>query len=382
MLINGPSDFRDFVENRSQLLNAIYLLASFIYIFIFITDLEINTKHFLAILFPTLIAILAILSALWSTVPTRSFVVGYFLFTQLIAILYIIKNISYEEFFESISMLAFLVCIVSLIFIIIFPTYGKMTYVFPGAWQGVFIHKNVLGRFAVFSFSLALILVTYRKSFYPYFFLIVSSILIIGCGSATALIGLVLMFLTYIALKNVKIFYLTLIFSMFLIVASFFFTDQLLVLLSTNFDKSITLSGRTILWEQVISSINNKPLLGYGMGGFWGTDEANNIRLILNWFVPHAHNGMLELLLQLGWVGGGLFLVCFLIGAKRSVVFYQNSSYRYIEWPILFLVFFVHYGIGEANYMRPNSFVQLVFVALIAYTSNHYKPRKRNFNAQ
>ncbi|WP_340680674.1 O-antigen ligase family protein [Paraglaciecola sp.] len=379
MLINGPSDFRDFVENRSQLLNITYLLASFAYVFLFINSLKINRKHFLAIFYPTLLALLALLSVFWSTAPTRSFFIGYFLLSQIIAILFILKTMSYEDFFEALSKLAFITCILCVVFIIVIPSYGKMTYVFPGAWQGVFIHKNVLGRFAVFSFSLALILVTYRKNIYSYSFLMVSSILIVGCGSATALLGMFFILLTFISLKNIKLFYIFLVGFCVLIGFSFFFIDQILILLSTNFDKSITLSGRTILWEQVLININSKPLLGYGMGAFWGTQDAENIRLILQWFVPHAHNGMLEIMLQLGWIGGGLFLLCFLIGAKRSVLFYQNNTSKYIEWPILFFVFFVHYGLGEANYMRPNSFVQLVFVLLIAYTSKYYLERKTNF---
>jgi exopolysaccharide production protein ExoQ len=379
MLINGPSDLRDFVENRSQLLNIIYLLASFIYVFIFIKDLRINKKHFLAILYPTLLTILAFISAFWSTDPTRSFIIGFFLFTQIIAILCILKTMGYEDFFEALSKLAFITCILSLIFIIIIPSYGKMTYVFPGAWQGVFIHKNVLGRFAVFSFSLALILISYRKTIYSYFFLTISTILIVGCGSATALLGLFLMIITFVSLKNIKLFYAMLLGSFLIIGFSFFYIDQIIILLSSNFDKSITLSGRTILWEQVLININNKPLLGYGVGAFWNTQDAENIRLILGWFVPHAHNGILEIMLQLGWIGGILFLVCFLIGAKNSVAFYQKSSCKYMEWPILFFVFFVHYGIGEANYMRPNSFVQLVFVLLIGYTSKYCLERKVNF---
>src|SRR5258705_9369305 len=67
--------------------------------------------------------------------------------------------------------------------------------------------------------------------------------------------------------------------------------------------KDATLTGRTLLWPYVIDSISERPLLGWGLGGFWvpGNPAALKIAEALNWTAPNGHNGLLEFLLGVGF---------------------------------------------------------------------------------
>lgn len=78
--------------------------------------------------------------------------------------------------------------------------------------------------------------------------------------------------------------------------------------------KDPTLTGRTELWAYVEADIAQHPLLGWGFGAFWtpANPAALEISAALRWYVPQAHNGVLEILLQTGLLG--LLAVAVLLG--------------------------------------------------------------------
>jgi O-antigen ligase len=73
--------------------------------------------------------------------------------------------------------------------------------------------------------------------------------------------------------------------------------------------KDPTLTGRTELWSYVRYYIDESPTLGWGYSAFWSTANpaAKQINVALGWFIPEAHNGLLELLLEAGIVGTVFF---------------------------------------------------------------------------
>ena len=74
--------------------------------------------------------------------------------------------------------------------------------------------------------------------------------------------------------------------------------------------KDPTLTGRTDLWALVVDDIAKRPLLGWGYSAFWSPNSpaAVEISTALMWYVPQAHNGLLEILLNIGIVGAALFI--------------------------------------------------------------------------
>ncbi|HZS60646.1 MAG TPA: O-antigen ligase family protein [Gemmatimonadaceae bacterium] len=79
-----------------------------------------------------------------------------------------------------------------------------------------------------------------------------------------------------------------------------------------------TLTGRTELWAELLTYVGVRPVLGYGFEGFWGPIHTANVSLALGWVVPHAHNGYIEMLLDLGSVGLMLFVVALLSGVFHA----------------------------------------------------------------
>jgi exopolysaccharide production protein ExoQ len=78
------------------------------------------------------------------------------------------------------------------------------------------------------------------------------------------------------------------------------------------FDKDPTLTGRTYLWQRAADFIAEKPVLGTGFNAFWvqGNPDAEGMwrfagigdRMGFNF-----HNTMIEMLVNVGWLGVILF---------------------------------------------------------------------------
>jgi exopolysaccharide production protein ExoQ len=96
-----------------------------------------------------------------------------------------------------------------------------------------------------------------------------------------------------------------------------------------------TLTGRTELWNLCLTLVRN-PLLGAGYESFW---LGSRLETMWNYIagVNQAHNGYLEIYLNLGWVGVVL-LVAVLISGYRNII---RAIRRREPTASLRLVFFV-----------------------------------------
>jgi exopolysaccharide production protein ExoQ len=84
--------------------------------------------------------------------------------------------------------------------------------------------------------------------------------------------------------------------------------------------KDPTLTGRTVLWDIVIGDIYERPIQGWGYFAFWGPANpvANAISDQLGFGVTEAHNGLLEMLLEVGIIGTVFILVIFLTSVRLA----------------------------------------------------------------
>ncbi len=80
------------------------------------------------------------------------------------------------------------------------------------------------------------------------------------------------------------------------------------------YGKDLTFTGRTEIWSASLQAIYRKPWTGYSWGGVWidpSKEPTFTIVRRLGFIVFHAHNGPIELMLELGVVGLALYLVMF-----------------------------------------------------------------------
>ena len=96
-------------------------------------------------------------------------------------------------------------------------------------------------------------------------------------------------------------------------ISALFFTTGLLQTIGRN----ATLTDRTGLWASVFSMATN-PWLGTGFESFWLGPRLDKLWSLYPWHPIQAHNGYIEIFLNLGWAG--IFLLAVVIAAGYRTV--------------------------------------------------------------
>lgn len=85
-----------------------------------------------------------------------------------------------------------------------------------------------------------------------------------------------------------------------------------------------TLTGRTDVWKMVLRFVDD-PILGAGYESFWMGDRIRRIAAVAP-NINQAHNGYLEIYLNLGWVGIILLFWIIVRGFRRVVASAQRDQ--------------------------------------------------------
>ncbi len=131
--------------------------------------------------------------------------------------------------------------------------------------------------------------------------------------------------------------------------------------------KDKTLSGRTELWAAVVYAIGKQPWLGYGYAAFWETNtrELNDV-LKMAWLeAPHAHNGLLQLMLDVGAIGTILFLITLVLVVGRAIIWVRRNRNEDSLWPLCYLIFMVLYNFTEPTILKHNNIFWMLYVAVV-----------------
>jgi len=112
--------------------------------------------------------------------------------------------------------------------------------------------------------------------------------------------------------------------------------------------KDSTLTGRTDVWQAVLS-IAPSPWFGAGFESFWLGSRLRYLWNIFPWNPNEAHNGYIEVYLNLGWTGVVLLAVAILMGYRRVVGgLRRNPDINNLM--LAYLVVAVVYSLTEAGF--------------------------------
>ena len=126
--------------------------------------------------------------------------------------------------------------------------------------------------------------------------------------------------------------------------------------------RDATLTGRAALWEKLLS-MNQHPWFGTGFESFWLGKRLEELWGIYWWRPNEAHNGYLEVFLNLGWMGVVLFALVLATGYRNVISAFRRDPHT----GGLRLAYFVAgaaYGFTEVAF-RPMNPVWVVFVLAI-----------------
>jgi O-antigen ligase len=123
-------------------------------------------------------------------------------------------------------------------------------------------------------------------------------------------------------------------------------------------------SGRFYIWDKVLMLIEDKPIFGWGWTGYWipGVEPWEGLVVINSVPMYQAHNAYLDIWLQLGIVGLGLFIWMILQGFVRSWrVAVRHTSPLYL-YPLFVLLAILGQSLTESRLLIEISWVLLVLV--------------------
>jgi len=266
---------------------------------------------------------LAIISALWSALPAVTLRRGIGLLGTAWFGAYLACRFTPREVLSMTAAAFAIVVGLSILVIVFVPSYGTVD---GTEIAGVFGQKNELGRAMVFACLATWALMwegEFRTPVWVLPTLLAALLLLLLTRSAQAIVGLAatVVIVTPILGLCARLFrkvhirlalVLLLIMSLVALVVAET-AEQLLDLLG----RDATLTDRTLIWELLIEFGQERPWLGRGYGAFWFSDVSL-------WFadrwgaLDHAHNGYMDLWLELGYAGVTTFVLLLLAASKTT----------------------------------------------------------------
>ncbi len=294
-----------------------------------------------------------LLSAVWSEAPGITIDVSIiFLLTTLVGY-YLFIRFELEEVIWMIMWVSLIGVVCNLVVCLALPTYGTT----PLGWSGVQTDKNSLGRSSVFELVNLLMAARLFRRFRVICYLGASGSLYLMFGSTSgtslggglALIGFMVLFQAFRGRKTLYGAVATSYFTA--VVVGIYVGLTQLEVVAGIVGKDVSLTGRTDLWVLVIKEIPKRFWFGSGAGAFW-TDwfgPAHEVWIAFGGRLPHAHNALLEYMLELGIIGTSMFMFMFIRAAVRATRYVRAVPGVVGLWPLTMLTYTLLYSITEVG---------------------------------
>lgn len=313
---------------------------------------------------------LAFVSALWSIDGGATVRRAVWLALTMAFGLYLAWRYEWRRLFE-VFCLAWIVMIAgSFVLSVLTPAIGVATATHPGAWNGLWTHKNTMGGIMALGvpIGLAAFLATGRRvwagvALAAFFMVLMStsktSLMGSVMGVGVVALGVIARRGPMAALAVVTAISIVGIIAGALILLA---PDALVALIG----RDMTFTGRTDIWTASEHAVEARPWLGYGYYAFWLPEDgpAYYVRQATEWMVPSAHNGWLELALGMGLLGVGLFIVQYLANARRAMGALADPVAGL--WAPAFLAVFTLYTLSESHILEANNLFWTLYVTMTA----------------
>jgi len=319
-----------------------------------------------------LLVFLAVASLIWSDAPVVTAKRCVAVLGSSVFGLYLGTRYTSTQLFRLLLWVAAISALCSVGIALLAPAYG----IADDGWRGVYGQKNWLGRMMAFAIVLWLLAMmgTARYRLVKLGFAGLSTALLLLSDSKGALVVLLTLLALFPIVRLWRL-HLGMVVPLIMIMVTLAGIGGTVV--AGNLEtvlglvgKDQSFTGRVPLWEAVWEMIGQHPWLGFGYGAFWlGWNEPSQyvwIRFarVGGWEPPNAHNGFLDLWLELGIVGLSLFVIVFCASVSRALVLIRREQSMVAAFPFMFLIFLLLSNLTESNLVTHNSIFWILFVAM------------------
>lgn len=318
-----------------------------------------------------------LISLLWSDYPFVSFKrLIKTLGNVIMALIILTEDDPYEAIGVIFRRLAFIMLPLSILFIKYYPYIGRQYHHISGIamYTGVATQKNGLGQICLitgiyFSWIMLMNKLQAKRLHLSIYIIILPMIiwLLHMANSATSFACMVVGIFLFIACRQPalahaprRILVIGIVCIVVFAVLELFFDITGTVINLLGRDETFT--TRTQKWEVFLAMVRD-PILGFGWEGFW-LGERQQILYEKVGLMKNAHNGYLEVYLNLGFIGLFILMCCILSGFKKV------SRHLIIDYPaamlrLCFIVVIALYNWTEATFYGINNMWLMLFFAII-----------------
>jgi exopolysaccharide production protein ExoQ len=137
--------------------------------------------------------------------------------------------------------------------------------------------------------------------------------------------------------------------------------------------RDATLTGRTDIWDLALLLAGN-PLVGTGYESYWLGKRLDTFWRLVWWHPQEAHNGYLEMFLQLGWVGVGLLATLIATG-YRNVISRLRRDPSTAGLMLAYFVVALAYNFTEAAFKSLHPVWIFFVLAIVAVPKSAVPPK-------
>jgi O-antigen ligase len=257
----------------------------------------------------------------------------------------------------------------SVIAAVLFPSFGVMANLDAGAWRGVFTHKNELGHSMGIALIALICLLWESPENRPIYLILlclgVALLVLSKSMTSISVTALTLSIGLYRRLRlrpaqRVAFLAIALLVGLAATVLLQNRVDSVFAMMGRN----STLTGRVPVWQLSADAVLQRPLLGSGWDAFWPGTGGDRIRSLVHWDVPHAHNGFLEMSLNIGLIGLVIFMICNVDCFRRAARWSNDPSEPFRLWPLLYYSYTFLFFFTEAPAVDRHTLSFVLFCAI------------------
>ncbi len=327
----------------------------------------------------------AVMSVLWTDMTMASVMKAVALTITTIGAFTLASRARLQDVIHDVNIGLLILNVASIVVVITMPTTGiAVGWGQEGSWQGIFESKQslgVLGGMAIF-FS-GYLWLTRGASWLLAVSFICAVICTIGSGSrgggAVALLSCVSVFLAGRSRNIAKL----MAFAPLLIMG--IGTAMISYLYVTGEDAfpfgdtRLDFTERTFIWQHALAHIDQSPLLGFGINGFWTNgDIYGAFKRDHGWVLDDFHSGFVSILTELGLIGYTIFAICTLLFALRmaSAVDHGDMERSRIVALLGFVTLAYQIDVTETLFLRSTSFLATLILVFAFNATLRPAPEK------
>ena len=324
----------------------------------------------------------ALFSALWSYYPDATFRRAFALLLTTTFAYYLVLRYTPRELLQLIAWALLLGAALSLVVVLLYP--GSTIHragPLAGSWLGSFGHKNRLGRMmtlGVVVFALLMIEKGGNTRWFTWAGLGLCGFMLAMSQSRTAWITtlILLMFIQILRfLRGARL-------PMSLRVGSLMILGFVVIMAGTHFlvvgleavGRDLTFTGRTTIWTHAIDAGMQHSMLGAGYRAFWTPEGASYVYARIWAVIGNGHNGYLDVWLELGFIGFGLFMLMFFTALKRAYSrLIKSNDIVGLFYPLI-LIYALIYSLTEKFLLEQSELTWVLIMITLIYLTPRRVP--------